>query len=158
MKKISTFLSKALELLLMVLLALLTLFTFAQVVCRFILKVSISWSEEIVRMTFVWMILIGAALGTKEWSHLSMEIFTDHLKARAKRRLMFVVYIFVFVIYALFFYAGLQYCIKCVGKSAVTMRVPSNIVYSAIPTTCLIGMFFTIEHFIDDLKKKPEAI
>ena len=152
MKKISHLLSLVIEWILLILISLLTLFTLLQVVCRFILKVSVSWSEEIVRMTFVWMILLGAALGTKEWTHLSMELFGDKLSLESKRIMDLFILGFMFILYCLFAYSGIQYCIKCIGKQAVTMAVPSNIVYCAIPITCMIGMFFTVERFIDTIK------
>jgi TRAP-type C4-dicarboxylate transport system permease small subunit len=38
----------------------------AQIVCRFILSISVPWTEEVSRLVFVWLAYLGAALGARE--------------------------------------------------------------------------------------------
>src|SRR5215208_6171294 len=37
-----------------------------QIVCRFVLSISVPWTEEISRLLFVWLAYIGAAIGLRE--------------------------------------------------------------------------------------------
>jgi TRAP-type C4-dicarboxylate transport system permease small subunit len=37
-----------------------------QIICRFVLSISVPWTEEVSRLVFVWLAFLGAALGTRE--------------------------------------------------------------------------------------------
>jgi TRAP-type C4-dicarboxylate transport system permease small subunit len=38
----------------------------AQIVCRFVLAISVPWTEEVSRLFFVWLAFLGAAIGARE--------------------------------------------------------------------------------------------
>lgn len=40
----------------------------AQIICRFVLSISVPWTEEVSRLVFVWLAFLGAALGAREGS------------------------------------------------------------------------------------------
>jgi TRAP-type C4-dicarboxylate transport system permease small subunit len=37
-----------------------------QIICRFVLSISVPWTEEVSRLIFVWLAFLGAAIGTRE--------------------------------------------------------------------------------------------
>ena len=61
---------------------------FWQVFTRFIIKVPATWTEEIARYTFIYMVMIGAALGVRHSAHFGVTMLSDklHGKARLVRR------------------------------------------------------------------------
>jgi TRAP-type transport system small permease protein len=56
------------------LVALLTAVTFAQVVTRYLLGDPLIWSEEAARYLFVWVSMIGAALALREGGHFGLDL------------------------------------------------------------------------------------
>jgi len=56
------------------LMALLTAVTFAQVVTRYLLGDPLIWSEEAARYLFVWVSMIGAALALREGGHFGLNL------------------------------------------------------------------------------------
>ena len=54
--------------------ALTILATFAQVVFRYGLGASLSWSEEFARYVFVWIIFIGTSVATRRGQHIMVEV------------------------------------------------------------------------------------
>ena len=56
------------------LVALLTAVTFAQVVTRYLLGDPLIWSEEAARYLFVWVCMIGAALALREGGHFGLDL------------------------------------------------------------------------------------
>ena len=56
------------------LMALLTPVTFAQVVTRYLLGDPLIWSEEAARYLFVWVSMIGAALALREGGHFGLDL------------------------------------------------------------------------------------
>ncbi|MCL1999920.1 MAG: TRAP transporter small permease subunit, partial [Planctomycetes bacterium] len=61
MKTISDYLGKCITGCLFILMTMLIAVTFFQVLCRFVIKLPAVWTEEVARMSFVWLIFLGAA-------------------------------------------------------------------------------------------------
>jgi TRAP-type C4-dicarboxylate transport system permease small subunit len=56
------------------LVALLTGVTFAQVITRYVLDDPLIWSEEAARYLFVWVSMIGAALAVRQGGHFGLDL------------------------------------------------------------------------------------
>lgn len=52
------------------------------VLCRFILKSPIGWTEEFSRLTFVWMVFMSACVATHDKTHITIRIFSGKLGPR----------------------------------------------------------------------------
>ena len=62
-----------------------TAMNFANVVSRYYFRNSFSFTEEITIMTFVWVSMLGIAVGFKRMSHLGMSYFVDKLPDSMKK-------------------------------------------------------------------------
>ena len=58
---------------------------FIQVIARYIVHNSLTWSEEIGRYTFVWITFFGTALAVKERSHVALDILIKKLPTLLKK-------------------------------------------------------------------------
>lgn len=70
-----------------ILLLVMTLLAFMNVLSRYMLHISISFTEEITTNMFGLMTFIGAAIAMKRGKHLGLTIITDHLPEKAVRLL-----------------------------------------------------------------------
>ena len=74
MNKILHFLNEYLEeTVCVVLMSVMTIIIFIQVVMRYLLHNSLSWSEELARYCFIWLIYIGIAYGCKLMKHIKID-------------------------------------------------------------------------------------
>lgn len=64
------------------LLAVIAALTLASVVARYLFSYSLPWSEELLRLLFVWLIMLGAARA----SHIRIDILENALSAGVRRR------------------------------------------------------------------------
>lgn len=55
-----------------------------QIVCRFVLSVSVPWTEEVSRLLFLWLAYIGAAIGLREGSLIVIDTLPQLLGERGK--------------------------------------------------------------------------
>lgn len=55
-----------------------------QIVCRFVLSISVPWTEEVSRLLFVWLAYIGAAIGLREGTMIVIDTLPQMLGPRAK--------------------------------------------------------------------------
>lgn len=67
------------------LLALMTIFTFAQVVARYIFNYSFVWTLELVTVLFAWLIFIGMSYGVRVGAHIGVDALVRTLGPRSAR-------------------------------------------------------------------------
>jgi TRAP-type C4-dicarboxylate transport system permease small subunit len=85
MKKVSDLLQNLLNILLALSLALMCVLVFGNVVLRYIFNSGITWSEEISRFLFVWMIFLGAIGALKDNEHLGIDMLVKRLPSAWKK-------------------------------------------------------------------------
>lgn len=63
----------------------LILMCFLQVLFRFVLNFSLSWTEELSRYFFIGLVYIGAGLGARQGLHVRVEIIDKYIPERFKK-------------------------------------------------------------------------
>jgi TRAP-type C4-dicarboxylate transport system permease small subunit len=53
-----------------------------QIVCRFVLSISVPWTEEVSRLIFIWLAFLGAAIGLREGSLIVIDTLPEMLGPR----------------------------------------------------------------------------
>jgi TRAP-type C4-dicarboxylate transport system permease small subunit len=157
LKKISDFLSKVICAGLFAAMTILIAITLWQITCRFILYIPVHWSEEVVRLAFVWLIFLGSAMACKEGTHLVLDVVSQHLSQENKSRMQTMVLVAMLLIEAFIFYASAQYVLRSFGKTLVTLPIPSNCMYLSGPISTALMFFFTVEVLCRMHVKKKEG-
>ena len=62
-----------------------TLLVFANVLSRYVLHMSLSFSDEITTNLFILLSMMGAAIATKRRAHLGLTILTDAVSPKARK-------------------------------------------------------------------------
>ena len=157
MERLSNILGKAIAACLFLALCVLVAVTFWQVLCRFIIKIPVAWSEEIARMSFVWLIFLGSAIAVKEGSHLMLDMLTSAVRPNFRRAMEYWVLLAILAVSGVIFYAGGSYCLRSLGKTAVTLPIPSNCVYAAVPVSAALMAFFAAERLLRKISGGKEG-
>lgn len=148
MKSFIGYLDKLVNAVSIVLMGSLVFITFFQVVNRFVLKYPIMWTEEIARFLLIWISLIGAALCTREDSHIQIDIL--YLKLKPKIKLIVSVLIniiFLFLIIFLIWQGTVILDIIRFQKSAAS-QISMMWVYLAGPISALIMAIYIVRNLI----------
>ncbi|KAA9008754.1 TRAP transporter small permease [Histidinibacterium aquaticum] len=77
-------LATALGWLLVTMISGMTIIVSMQIVSRYLLDISLIWSEEVARLLFISMVFIGAALLARQREHLAVTAFADMLPQRGR--------------------------------------------------------------------------
>lgn len=85
MNKILAHYCRALEWLLVLMLALMVVLVFGNVVMRYAFNSGITESEELSRWLFVWLTFLGAVVAVRERAHLGSDMLTSRLGPLGKR-------------------------------------------------------------------------
>lgn len=131
------------EAIIFVALSMMSLIIALQVVMRYGFQASLSWSEEIARYLFIWLIYIGISYGVKKNAHVAVTALDLVLSPRAQH-VMKIISTIVFFLFAMtVVYYGRAVCatIGRLGQEAPATGIHMWMVYAAVPTgftlTCI---------------------
>lgn len=132
MKKVLHWLDENLELYLCVfLMSLMTLVVFGQVVMRKLFNNSLSWSEELARYVFIWLIYIGISYGCKLRKHIKIDAAL-HLFPRKMRPYIVILGDLMFIGFAVYItVTGFGYAVSQsqFGMRSPALKIPLQYVY-----------------------------
>ena len=122
--------------------SLMTVLIFVQVICRYVLQDSLSWSEELARYLFVWLTFCGASVAFYEDTHIKVTLFVDLLPDPRARAAVYALadalclwFLWVFVKDGF----SVASRVLALGQSSASMGfLPVGLVYLAVP----IGSLF----------------
>lgn len=139
-KKIDKFLTPIEEYAITIFLLFMTFITFWGVVNRFVLKESLSWSEEMARYLSIWAAFIGASLGVKKGVHIGVEAFVQFLPEKAQRYISIITTVFCIIFCGAIAYIGYGYSLKLISTAQLSpaMRIPIAWAYAAVPVGCAL--------------------
>jgi len=148
MEKIYTILNKAIESLLVFIFGLLVIDVVWQVVSRYVVGKSSSFTEELARFALIWLTVLGAAYinGSKE-GHLSMDFLLAKLPTnkRHARQKVIQVFMALFALVVMVIGGGnLVFTTLSLGQMSSALQIPLGYVYAIVPVSGLIIIFFSI--------------
>jgi len=154
--------AKAEAVVIVVLVAILTAVTFAQVCARYVLGDPLLWSEEAARYLFVWVAMIGAALALREGSHFGLDLLIRRAPA-LKPVLGPIVTIVTALFLVILLKTGIDETALASRQLAMTFPMGMQWAYLALPTGAGLMLFHLAIHFIRspsmhilDLRREPE--
>jgi len=135
----------------------LTLIITANVFVRYVPIVSLHWLDEIVELSFAWMVFFGSAAVWILKGHFSAGDWIGKLlknpRARAAYRLVVDLIAFAFI--AIFFWYSLQLVNRALEVTAV-FEFPKKIIYACMPiSSAVMGLYslkFIVQGIVDIVK------
>lgn len=123
-----------------------------QVVSRFTnLIPSFIWTEELARLMFVWLIMLGAMLGAREGSHFVVDVWPQ-LGVRASAALNLVGLTAFLILAVVFVWFGIEFTRFGWNRISELAELPLWIIHIAWPLTGISWLLFLGESFIDQAR------
>lgn len=129
---------KGIEWVLLLLLVLQVVLVFTQVVMRYFLPQSLTWSEEFARFGLVWLTFLGAVPALELGGHLAMETFQSRLSSRGTRVMAWVVGAFNLVFAGIMLYSGTLLVQSTWQQLSPAMEWRMGAVYAVLPVSGLL--------------------
>ncbi|MFC0470912.1 TRAP transporter small permease [Halalkalibacter kiskunsagensis] len=101
MLKVIKYLNGALYTVISVFLSTMVILVFLNVVLRYAFDSGITWSEELARYLFVWVVFLGAIVAFKDKSHLGVDLLIGALPPVAQKVLYTIVNVVIIIVLAL---------------------------------------------------------
>ncbi len=116
---------------------------FIQVINRFLLGLPLFWTEEVVRMLLVWLVLMGTPVVVYQYQEIKVELFNFKNSNLEKFR-QIIVSILSILFCAMLAYWGYLFMVRSLGTMQPSLGISRAWLYAPIP----LGSFLTIIAFL----------
>jgi len=141
--------NKTLEILLVTIFAVLVIDVLWQVFSRYVLNRSFSFTEELARFSLIWLSILGAAYLSAKREHLSMDFLFKKLATKNQKKALYLIELAIFLFALVVMVIGgfnLVYITLHLEQLSGTLRIPLGYIYSVLPFSGLLIMFFSVHH------------
>ena len=150
-----TIIDKIVAITLIILMALMVVNVTWQVASRYILQNPSSFTDELSRYMLIWLGMLGAAYVAGQDQHLAIDILPRKLSGVPKMRLMIIINSLVlFFVLSVMVLGGsnLVYITYILQQKSATLQVPLAFVYTIIPISGLLVIYYQIFSIRNHLK------
>lgn len=139
-------------------LAVMTGLVVAQVVFRYGMNASSSYTEELARYAMIWMALFAAAVGVREASHIRIDFVPELLSRvtpRLYRALRFALDLSSLTVFLVLLWYGVDAALFAMGQSSPGLQIPLGFPYAAVPIAFACAAVFALARLIWTSKDAP---
>jgi len=129
--------------LIFILVILLLILSLLQVFFRYILNFSISWTEELSRYIFIWMVFLSGFFTVQEKLNIRLDIIINLFTSSHRKWLNICIDIFTAMFLLSIFIFGVKYSIFSMEQRTPALNIPKGYIYMALPIGSLL-MFISI--------------
>lgn len=163
MKLLSTLLARLEEFILVALFAFMAVMNFLNVVCRYCFASSFSFTEEVTITAFVWVSMVGIAVGYKRLAHLGMSFLVDNMPKRVQPFMALLSMICSVVLILLLFKYGSEMVSNQMrlGSKTPALGMPMYIQGLSIPVGAIFCLIRAVESGVKEfvrLRKDAKGV
>ena len=125
--------------------------TVIQVLSRYVIKMPVTFTEEMGRFLFIWVSFLGAALVMKDDNHMRLDILKDKLSPQVEALLELVVYTAILLFSVVVFSESLRLMKLTTRQIAPVSRIPMAAVYAVLPISTFFMSIYSIRFIISRL-------
>ncbi|HNZ41250.1 MAG TPA: TRAP transporter small permease [Bacillota bacterium] len=133
---------------------LMTVFTFSNVVLRYIFGSSIAWAEEVSSFLIIWLTYGGSAYAFRMGAHIGIEALVDKLPPKAKHIVRIANNILTIAFFVLLAYYSWNYMTQQIANNQLTPVTRVSVAYpiSAVPIGSALVIARVIYQTIQEIK------
>ena len=122
------------------------------VFCRFTLKFSIYWADELAQSLLVWLTFLGAAVAIRESSHYSFDTIQNSLKGATLKTYKILGNAIVMAMVAAMLYWSSIVTVGIRSWIMPAMGVSRALLYVACPVGCIFMLIYSLRNLIKTVK------
>lgn len=131
MTRFLDFLFRGVEILMAVLLALMVLLMFLNVVLRFAFSTGFVWSEEVTRLSFIYLVYLGTVAAFRDNRHLGVDTLLEHVPPMVQKVLYAVVQLIIIWVMWLLVQGSWDLAVQSRNDAWVATQFPRSLIMGA---------------------------
>lgn len=122
------------------------------VFCRFVLKFSIYWADELAQSLLVWLTFLGAAVAIRESSHYAFDTIQSILKGSAQKAYIISGNVIVIAMVVAMLYWSSIVTVGIRTWIMPAMEISRALIYAACPVGCIFMLIYSTQNLIKIVK------
>ena len=128
-----------------------------QVLSRFIFNQPLAWSEVLIRIVIIWMVMFGVVIAFREGAQVSVDLMF-RLSGRFQRPLHFMITLVAVLFLGLIVWHGIDITWRTRFQEIGGMEfLPVSVGYAALPTGAFFAIIAAIANFLDPKHNELET-
>jgi len=144
---------RTLEYALFAILAVMAFTMAANVFCRFVLKFSLYWGDELTQVLMVWLTFLGAAVAMRDGAHYSLDYVSGKLRGRPRWLFLLSGKIITLVAVTLLLYWSVITTLGIRSWIMPAMECSRAWVYGACPVGCAFMLVYGLRDLVLFIRK-----
>ena len=136
------------EYLVMFLMLVMIITAFAQVIFRFVIQMSLDWSEELARYAFLWCMFISAGMAVKHRSHIKVEFIMEMLPKKVRFGLEIISDLIWMAFCLLLVKDGIGLLEFVKTQVSPSMEVPFKYIYTSLPVGAALMFLRLVQQMV----------
>lgn len=128
--------------------------TFLQVISRFIFKNPIPWGQDVVRLSFIYLVFWGGAYCVRNKEHLNIDILQTSLTGKKRVILEQCINIICLIFFVFLLYYGIQFTMSGASQKAPYLSLSMTWYYLSLPTAAVFMVFYQLIEIIQIARGK----
>lgn len=146
------FLDGSLKLIMILSTLVLALVTFIQVIMRFVFEDPVGWGQDIIRLSFIYLVFFGGAYCLKIGDHLNIDIIFSFFSEKFNKYLHLFLNIILLAFFIFLLYYGIDFAKSGFSQVAPYTGLPMFYYYLPIPVSAFILIVYDIQIIIKNIK------
>lgn len=155
LSRLSLWLNRITEMVCCLVLFVMTLVVSLQVICRYFLGTSLTWSEEFARYSLVWITFLGGSIALKKRAHMGLQALLDALPPKAQNLIEALTLVAILGFLSITTLKGFQLALFNMAQHSPAMGIPMGSVYFAVPTGSMLMLVHVTEQLITIVRNFP---
>ena len=144
---------RILRLLIGIAMVIMVVIIFYQVILRYVLNASNIWSEELARYLMCYVVLLGAAVAIRKYSHLQVDFALNMLPARARCIAVAICTLAGIVFLVFFCQYGIDLCLNTANSTSSGTGIPMSYAYACLPIGGILMILASVEVILKEWTK-----
>jgi TRAP-type C4-dicarboxylate transport system permease small subunit len=153
MNTLTRFVWKLVEIAALVAFTVMLILVVAQIFIRYVLHVSVPWTEEAARWFYAWQIFLGSAVAMREGLHLRVTVLLDRFTGKPRALLDFLTALTGMVFLAGIIWGSLIMMRAVYPVEAGSFPISSSYMYLSIPVGLIVMLALTARDVVDTARR-----
>jgi len=105
----------------------------AQILSRYVIKISAPWTEEAARYLMIWMALLAAGIAFQKGEHFNIDFVTSRLRAKTQRKIVLFTGLLTFIFILAIILWGVPFAILGFFTVSPGLEITMFLPYLAVP-------------------------
>ena len=155
---LSELLNKVVIQLCLVTMASMTFVVLLGVFFRYVVRMPLTWTEELSRYLMIWSASLAISIGIKENGHVGLTVLVDSAKSKIVRTIYeTIIFLVTLVFLVIMIYYSIQMVIEAKWQISQGLGITMVLPTLAVPVAMIIGLVQLVARYILDLGKGGNA-